>query len=210
MLSEEQSKQLKSQILAQLENTNIPDKEKIKSQIRVMNSNQLEEFLMQNNLIKEGNEEVSQKCIFCSIISGEIPSHRIEESKEALAVLEINPISKGHILIIPKEHRELNNKLSKDILSLVKKVEKRINTKLKPKNVLTEFSSLFNHGIVNLIPVYDNETSKSKRYSASKEELSGIQILLEKKEKKKVVRVKKPKIKEINSSTKLWLPRRIP
>ncbi|WP_432800269.1 HIT family protein [Poriferisphaera sp. WC338] len=43
-------------------------------------------------------------CIFCKIIAGQIPCHKIHEDDHTLAFLDIGPISRGHILIIPKHH----------------------------------------------------------------------------------------------------------
>ena len=43
-------------------------------------------------------------CIFCKIISGEIPCHKVYEDDKFLAFLDINPISFGHTLLIPKNH----------------------------------------------------------------------------------------------------------
>ena len=45
-------------------------------------------------------------CIFCKIIKGEIPSTKIFESDKTLAFLNINPLTKGHCLVIPKDHHE--------------------------------------------------------------------------------------------------------
>lgn len=46
----------------------------------------------------------NQNCIFCKIVKGEIPSHKVYEDKNFLAFLDINPQSPGHAQIIPKEH----------------------------------------------------------------------------------------------------------
>ncbi len=43
-------------------------------------------------------------CIFCKIIKGEIPCHKVYEDDNFLAFLDINPISAGHTLLIPKTH----------------------------------------------------------------------------------------------------------
>ena len=43
-------------------------------------------------------------CIFCKIVRGEAPSHKIYEDAKFLAFIDINPISPGHTLVIPKEH----------------------------------------------------------------------------------------------------------
>ncbi len=46
-------------------------------------------------------------CIFCKIVAGQIPCHRLYEDDRVLAFLDIGPLSKGHSLIIPKGHYEL-------------------------------------------------------------------------------------------------------
>jgi histidine triad (HIT) family protein len=43
-------------------------------------------------------------CIFCKIINGDIPSIKIYEDHQVFAFMDINPVSKGHALIIPKTH----------------------------------------------------------------------------------------------------------
>lgn len=43
-------------------------------------------------------------CIFCKIISGEIPSFKVYEDNKYLAFLDINPLNPGHCVIIPKTH----------------------------------------------------------------------------------------------------------
>lgn len=44
-------------------------------------------------------------CIFCRIIDGAIPSHRVAESEHCIAILDAFPATKGHVLILTKEHR---------------------------------------------------------------------------------------------------------
>jgi histidine triad (HIT) family protein len=44
-------------------------------------------------------------CIFCKIVSGEIPSYKVYEDDNFLAFLDINPQSPGHTQVIPKEHK---------------------------------------------------------------------------------------------------------
>ena len=43
-------------------------------------------------------------CLFCKIVAGEIPCHRVWEDDSHLAFLDINPIHEGHTLVIPKTH----------------------------------------------------------------------------------------------------------
>jgi len=43
-------------------------------------------------------------CIFCKIVSGEIPAEKVYEDSNVIAFLDIMPIKKGHVLVIPKKH----------------------------------------------------------------------------------------------------------
>ncbi len=53
---------------------------------------------------EELKEFQKQQCIFCQIISGKVPSKKVYDDEKCIAVLDIAPASKGHLLIMPKEH----------------------------------------------------------------------------------------------------------
>ena len=65
-------------------------------------------------------------CIFCKIISKEIPASIIYEDDDVLAFLDINPVSEGHTLLIPKEHsvwmQETDDETVSDIFKKAKKI----------------------------------------------------------------------------------------
>ena len=168
-----------------------------KQQIEAMNEEELEKFLKQNNLIKKGAQKnpAEQKNIFRSIAEDQIPSHKIDENKYALAVLEINPISKGHIILIPKQEINSVEKIPQAVFSLAKKISKRIKSKLKPKEVKIASSNAFGEYILNIFPVYENESLTSQRYHANEQELKEMQEKLEKKFRKKLIK-KKPRSEE--------------
>ncbi|MCH8945893.1 MAG: HIT domain-containing protein [Nanoarchaeota archaeon] len=216
MLSEEQTEQIKKQVIGKIESTFPEDrKDKAIKQIETMNSDQFENFLKQNKLIHQNPESTEGQCIFCLINSGQIPSYKFDESKNAIAVLEINPVSKAHSLIIPKNHGD--EKITKNIYAFAEKLSKKIKTKFKPKEIILSENNLFGHRIINLIPVYENETINSNRYQAEKEELENVKKILVKKsiaKKKTVKKTKKPKGKKSPAKKKpkenQWLPRRIP
>ena len=46
-------------------------------------------------------------CVFCKIVTGEIPAQKVYEDSSCIAFLDINPASKGHTLVVPKEHYAL-------------------------------------------------------------------------------------------------------
>ena len=200
MLSEEQSKEIKNQIIQHIGSTFPEDKKSLAiSQVESMDSKQLEEFLEKNNLARGHQSPSGKQCIFCAISSGNIQSYKIDENKDTVATLEINPISKGHVLIIPKKH---SDKIPKRAISFAEKISKKIKSKLKPKNVINSISILFGHEIINVIPVYKNETSNSPRHKAEIEDLEYVQKTLTQKS------IRKPKTKKIKE--KIWLPKRIP
>ncbi len=60
-----------------------------------------------------------EDCIFCKIIKGEIPSFKVYENDKVYAFEDINPISKGHTLIIPKNHAENIWEMSEDDLCAI-------------------------------------------------------------------------------------------
>jgi diadenosine tetraphosphate (Ap4A) HIT family hydrolase len=124
-----------------------------------------------------------------------------------LAVLEINPVSKGHTVIIPKEHLSSLDKVPQLVFSLAKSVAKRLKTKLKPKNTEISSLNLFGHEIVNVIPLYGDEKTAEK-HPAKPEELAELQKILIK-TKKSTKRAKKIKV-DSKKPEKLWLPKRIP
>lgn len=67
-----------------------------------------------------------ENCIFCKIAAGEIPSATIYEDEDFRVILDIEPASKGHALILPKEHfanlYELSDEIAAKALIVAKKV----------------------------------------------------------------------------------------
>lgn len=47
---------------------------------------------------------MTDDCIFCKIVDGEIPGNIVYEDENVVAFLDANPVSKGHTLVVPKEH----------------------------------------------------------------------------------------------------------
>jgi histidine triad (HIT) family protein len=43
-------------------------------------------------------------CLFCKIVAGEIPATRVREDERTIAFMDINPATRGHLLVIPREH----------------------------------------------------------------------------------------------------------
>lgn len=72
-------------------------------------------------------------CIFCKIANGEIPSRTIEENDLFKVVLDVGPATKGHALILPKDHYRNLYDLPEDVAAEVYKMAKKIALKMKEK-----------------------------------------------------------------------------
>jgi len=72
-----------------------------------------------------------EDCIFCKIAKGEIPSFKIYEDEQVLAFADINPISDGHTLIIPKRHAENIWEIPENDLIAIHRASKKIATAIK-------------------------------------------------------------------------------
>jgi histidine triad (HIT) family protein len=49
---------------------------------------------------------VASGCVFCSIVAGETPAHRVLEDEACVAFLDARPVFPGHVLVVPRDHRE--------------------------------------------------------------------------------------------------------
>ena len=85
-------------------------------------------------------------CIFCKIAAGEIPSRKIYEDKDLIAIMDLNPTSKGHSLIIPKEHCTNIYDIDEDIAAKVMKTAKKLATKMTVALNCDGFNLLQNNG----------------------------------------------------------------
>lgn len=68
----------------------------------------------------------NQNCIFCRIIAGEIPSRTICEDSDFKVILDANPASKGHVLILPKEHCANLYEIEEELLEKAAKLAKKL------------------------------------------------------------------------------------
>lgn len=80
-----------------------------------------------------------QDCIFCKIVSGEIPSRKVYDDRDTIAFLDINPANPGHTLVVPKKHAENlmdadDDSIQKAIV-VAKMIAKRIMDRLGAEGV---------------------------------------------------------------------------
>lgn len=107
-----------------------------------------------------------EKDVFCKIIDGEIPCHKIYEDDDVIAFLDISQVTKGHTLVVPKKHYDNFLATPHDIMHKVMDVAQRIgqvHIKLlgaKGVNILTNIGEQAGQSVkhfhVHVIPRYEN------------------------------------------------------
>jgi len=212
MLTEEEAEKLRKALISQLDAMSLPPEEMrtAKLQIESTPAEKLEEF-------------AKSSCIFCRIVKNQVESFKVAESKNAVVVLEINPMSKGHSILIPKSHTSSLADFAKDSFMLLLAAIKRISQELKPKTINITSSEISGHAMINILPLYGTETGK--REKAEQEELENLAKILhfeadieekeetEKEKPKKQAKPKKQEQKEEFSEPEIIIeqvPERIP
>ena len=80
-----------------------------------------------------------EECVFCKIIRGEVPSVKLYEDERTYAFMDINPLSSGHSLVIPKHHAEniyvTPPHASGAAMATLSKVSAAINRAVKPEGI---------------------------------------------------------------------------
>jgi histidine triad (HIT) family protein len=119
--------------------------------------------------------------IFSKIVSGEIPCHKIAENDDFLAFLDINPLKKGHTLVIPKKETDyifdIEDAELGDLIVFAKGVAKKMEKVLPCERIgVTVIGLEVPHAHIHLIPIFgiaDMDFSKEK-LSLDSEEMQKI------------------------------------
>jgi histidine triad (HIT) family protein len=72
-------------------------------------------------------------CVFCRIVSGELPSTRIDEDERTVAFMDINPATRGHALVVPREHSTDLLDIEADDLAAVTAMGQRLAQRQKER-----------------------------------------------------------------------------
>ncbi len=115
--------------------------------------------------------------IFTKIVKGEIPSYKIAEDENYYAFLDINPLAKGHTLVIPKKEVDyifdIDDELYKGLFAFAKKVAPAIEKVIPCKRIgLTVIGLEVPHAHIHLIPInsiYDMDFKQPKLKLTPKE-----------------------------------------
>ena len=127
---------------------------------------------------------MKNNCVFCAIAAGEIPSFKIYEDELVLAYLDINPFSKGHTLVIPKEHSTDLLDTSDNTLALLAARVKKVAAHLKSALPCDGFNILQNNGEsagqtvmhihFHIVPRYGKENISFESHKGDMEELKAL------------------------------------
>ena len=107
-------------------------------------------------------------CIFCKIANGEIPSATLYEDNSFRVILDLNPASKGHALVLPKEHYANAFEIPEETAGKAFAVAKKVGEKLYLGLHADGLNILQNNGVVagqtvfhfhiHMVPRYENDT----------------------------------------------------
>jgi histidine triad (HIT) family protein len=132
-------------------------------------------------------------CLFCGIVSGDVPAEIIDSDERTVAFMDINPATRGHALVVPREHADNLLDVSDEDLEATflaaRRLARRIDDALEPDgfNIINSCGSaawqtVF-HFHVHVIPRYEDdplqlpwkpEPGKGEEISATAAEVRGV------------------------------------
>ena len=100
--------------------------------------------------------------IFTRIVRGEIPSYKVAEDERFFAFLDINPLTKGHTLVVPKQETDylfdLDDRTLADMIVFATRIARKLNEKIECKKVAVVVLGLeVPHAHIHLIPIQDEK-----------------------------------------------------
>jgi histidine triad (HIT) family protein len=106
-------------------------------------------------------------CLFCKIVDGEIPATRVHEDERTIAFMDINPATRGHLLVVPREHAADLTEVSPEDLAACAAAAQSLAARAKEKlgadgvNLLNScgraaWQTVF-HFHLHVIPRYQND-----------------------------------------------------
>jgi len=123
-------------------------------------------------------------CVFCEIVAGRAPAHRVGENERALAILDISPYAPGHALVLSKRHvpfwHDLTAREAADVFALARRVARKQKTAFDPEFVcLMARGRRIPHTHVFLVPtapgdVLDRYFNGLERVQEGSEELAPL------------------------------------
>ena len=107
-------------------------------------------------------------CLFCAIARGDVPSHRVCETDDLVAFLDIHPIRPAHTLIVPRAHHayfdDMPEKLAADIVALGQKLARAMKSVYGVERAGFAFMGFdIPHAHAHVLPVFERDDITSRR-----------------------------------------------
>lgn len=199
MLEKQDISKVKKNLLEQLESQKDAlgeEYESIKNKIEALSDKDIEEM-------------IKKECLFCKIASEQVESIKVYESKNIIAVMDINPVKEGQIIVLAKEHEQfifnLSNRTINEIFNVVSKI-----IPLIMKNIGCLGVSIYipqgidqnlNHFSVNLIPRFKDDGENVvifwKRKKSDREKIKKISESIKEELNKEMKKLKLNKLRKI-------------
>ena len=119
-------------------------------------------------------------CVFCKIVNGDIPSAKVYEDEDVLAILDLSQVTYGHTLVMPKKHVsdliECDQETYLKVMSVVQKLAQQITEKCKANgcNILSNIHEAAGqtvmHMHIHIIPRYDTNDALEINFNESKKQ----------------------------------------
>lgn len=108
-------------------------------------------------------DDSTTTCVFCAIVAGGAPAFRVSESDLALCILDINPFTEGHCLVIPKRHvpwwHEMSTEETTGVYDLARTVARRLMEVYRPEFICQYARGRrIPHTHVFLVPSYSGDS----------------------------------------------------
>ena len=96
----------------------------------------------------------NHSCVFCQIVSGELPAHVVLDDREFIAFLDVRPLFPGHTLLVPKEHHEtlwdLPSELHAGLLGRTQTLSVAIKDAMAAKGVFNAMNNVVSQSVPHL------------------------------------------------------------
>jgi histidine triad (HIT) family protein len=110
---------------------------------------------------------MADDCLFCKIVAGDLPAQKVDEDEHTIAFMDLNPWTRGHALVVPREHTRNLYEIGEDELGRTAAAAKRLAKRMKERldcdgvNLLNScepaaWQTVF-HFHVHVIPRYDDD-----------------------------------------------------
>jgi histidine triad (HIT) family protein len=75
--------------------------------------------------MSDHTDEPTEFCVFCAILSGDLPANYVYQDDVVVSIMDINPVTPGHLLVLPREHRpdlvDLNDEIAAHMMNVARR-----------------------------------------------------------------------------------------